>query len=134
MSDQRFVEVNSERMEAFLQSKGFERTTFGDEVVYFRKHDKYPKLQVKVYTSIRIGSSAARGCGADAIRVVAIFDDGKKSFGVGKFPRVYRTGTEEGVFERTLLRMKEAYQRCNDWLKIQRRKQAQVQSNVSMGS
>lgn len=126
-----FVLLNGAATEAFLQSKGFERTTQGNEVVYFRKHDRYPNIQVKVYTSIKIGSVVARTCGDDAIRVVSIFDDGKKSFGIGKFPRVYRTGTQDAVFERTLIRMKQAYQSCNEWLRTQRERQAREMARKS---
>jgi hypothetical protein len=134
MASERFVSVNSANFEAFLQSHGFERSIQGKEVVYIRRHrnPKLANLQVKVYTTITAilpGSNenhTARDCGDDAIRVIAIYDDGKgKSFPLGKFQRVYRTASaslsdsdrEQAVFTSTLDRMRLAYARLNDWAK-----------------
>lgn len=111
----RYVEVPAEAIETFLQEKGFTRTVQRSEVVYERRHHECNNLKVKVYTSIRDGNVKVRKCGADAIKVCAVYESTKKSFGVGKFPHVLRTGSTEAVLERTLERMRAAYARCNDW-------------------
>lgn len=112
----RYVAVPASEIEGFLQSKGFHRTTHCNEIVYVRKHSKDPRVQVKVYTSIREGSTAVRRNGADAIKVAAVYDDGRRSFGVGKFPRILRTGSTKAVLDRMLQRMRQAYSRCNEWV------------------
>lgn len=112
----RFVEVPAELLEKFLASKGFERGTYGREVVYRRRHDRDPSYVVVVYTSIPINGAQTRGLGEDAIRVSAfqeIGGDGSNTRGVAKCQRVYRTGTVQGVLERTYERMREAYAVCN---------------------
>lgn len=104
---------------AFLESCGFTRfPNAGREVVYGRVHHKVVSLVVKVYTSVRDGSSRSRGVGKDAIRVVAV-SCGNNSRGLWKGPRVNRTGSQEAVQQRTLERMREAYARLNEvaqWL------------------
>jgi len=112
-----FVSVPAQAIEDFLKSKGFTRTLCRNEVVYVRAHDRCPDLKVKVYTSIRTGAGSARNCGKDSIKVCAVFDDGRRSFGVGRFPRVHRTGSTRAVLERTLERMRAAYARCSQWLR-----------------
>lgn len=116
------VLVPAEQLFAFLASKGFaERQQRGVEIVYERRHDRDPRYRVLVYTSVRRGASAARAVGKDAIRVCAIFDDGQRSFGVAKLPRVHRTGTVDGVLERVIDRSREAYAACNQRIKENRR-------------
>lgn len=67
-------------------------------------------LFVVVYTSIVNGSVRAKD--SDAIRVTV---EGRKKDGtmrgIAKSKRVFRTGTIEGILERTLERMREAYKR-----------------------
>ena len=113
----RFVEVPAQLLETFLTNKGFERGVFGREVVYRRRHDRDPSYVVCVYTSISAnGATQARGLGQDAIRVTAFQElggDGSNTRGVAKCQRVYRTGTAQGVLERTYLRMREAYAVCS---------------------
>jgi len=111
-----YVEVNAASMEQMLQKCGFNRSTTGKEVVYIRRH-KNPNILIKVYTSIPLEASKARGCGKDAIRVVVIYDNGNRNFGIAKLPRVYRTGTEKDVLERTYKRMRDAYMLANKWNK-----------------
>ena len=116
----RYVEVDSQRFEAFLQGKGFIRNLSSSEVVYDRQHQHCKHITVRVYTSITDGAQEARKRGADAIRVIAFYDNGKNNFGLAgrdSLARVYRTGSEEKVFERTLERMREAYKITNEWLK-----------------
>jgi hypothetical protein len=121
----RFVSVDSERFEQFLQSHNFEREVFHNEVVYSRKEKKNENLVIKVYTSIRIGDEAARDVGKDAIRVIALFHSKEKDYPIYKGARVYRTGTEDGVFSRTLDRICEASDRCDEWLIEQGNKKAE---------
>ncbi len=114
-----FVSVPAQAIEDFLKSKGFVRTVQRCEVVYVRNHDRDPNVKIKVYTSIRTGAAAARRRGKDSIKVCTVFDNGQRSFGIGKFPRVHRTGSTEKVLERTLERMRAAYKRANQWLREQ---------------
>ena len=87
---------------------------YGEEV-YTRDHDKDRRYVVKVYSSIQRGADEARGCGADAIRVVALFVRNPNSvWPIFKSARVYRTGTVEGVLDRMVERAREAYARCNE--------------------
>lgn len=88
----------------------------GNELVYYRRHHAHPDLLVKVYTSLPRTGGDARPNGSDAIRVVAIFESpGRGNFGIYKAVRVHRTGTVEGVIERTLERMREAYSYIHTW-------------------
>lgn len=120
----RFVEVPADAMFSFLESKGFTRSDPGlrsrREIVYERAHAKDTRFKVLVYTSIAAGCTRARGLGADAIRVCAIFEDPNGhphsragSRGVAKTKRVFRTGTVNGVLERMIERAREAYAVCN---------------------
>jgi hypothetical protein len=113
----RYVVVSREAIEGFLQSKHFERTVQATEVVYLFRHRRDPRVLVKVYTSLRVGSRTARGCGEDAIRVATVFDDGKRSFGVGKFPKILRTGSEQLILDRIYSRIREAYLRGSDFIR-----------------
>lgn len=119
----RYVEVPAEAIENFLKSKGFTRTTQGNEVVYERNHHEWPVLKVKVYTSIKDGRVTVRKRGVDAIKVAAVYEGKKKTFGVGKFPRVLRTGDTSAVLDRMYERMIAAYRRCNDWVATTKIKQ-----------
>ena len=116
----RYVEVSREALESFLVSKRFERTLQGSEVVYVFNHLVDNNVKIKVYTSLRDGARLARGCGEDAIRVVTVFDNGSKSFGVGKFPKVLRTGSEQAVLDRVYSRIQDAYKRGSDFIKESR--------------
>lgn len=119
----RFVQIPSATLFAFLESKGFVQSPEGKrsyrEVVYERAHHKDARYKVLVFTSIAAGATNARKLGADAIRVVALFErapdkDGWTYSEARKQKRVFRTGTVEGVLERMYERMREAYAKCND--------------------
>lgn len=114
----RYVEVSRETIEGFLQSKHFERAVQATEVVYVFRHRRDPRVVVKVYTSLRVGARTARGRGEDAIRVATVFDDGQRSFGVGKFPKVLRTGSEQLILDRIYSRIREAYLRGSDFIRM----------------
>jgi len=114
----RYVEVRREIIEGFLQSKHFERSVQATEVVYLFRHLKDPRVLVKVYTSLRVGSRYTRRCGEDAIRVATVYDDGQRSFGVGRFPKVLRTGSEQLILDRVYSRIREAYLRGSDFIRM----------------
>lgn len=114
----RYVEVSREAIESFLRSKHFERSVQGTTVVYLFRHLRDPRVIVKVYTSLRVGSRYARRCGEGSIRVATVFDDGQRSFGVGKFPKVLRTGSEQLILDRVYSRIREAYRRGSDFIRM----------------
>ena len=112
----RFVEVPAAAIRERLAAAGFHLTpnAFGNEEVYARSHNRDPRYVIKVYSSIRQGSEVVRDCGADAIRVVAIFVPvSGKTYPIFKGPRVYRTGSVEKVLGRMVERAREAYGACN---------------------
>ena len=116
----RFVMVSRKSMTEALEKAGFTPFQTGGrsaELGYFRCHGLDPNIQIKIYTSLPADRSVARGCGEDAIRVVAVFDDGAKNFPICKLPRVHRTGSEAAVIERTLERAREAWRFVNLWLR-----------------
>lgn len=117
-----YVEVDSARLELFLQGLGFTREVHCNEVVYTRRHNLEPRLQIKVYTSIATGESVARKCGADAIRVVAVLNGKDKVYPIFRGQRVFRTTSQESVQERVLERCRAAYARMNEWRKEQHAK------------
>jgi hypothetical protein len=111
-----YVSIDIDKFSELMQTSSFVRTIAYNEIVFERVHDLCPELKIKVYSSFKVGEGSARDCGADAIRVVAIFDNGTKSFGVYKGARVYRTTSQESVHERVVARIDEAFARCNEWL------------------
>ena len=117
-----YVDIPRDKLEALLAGAGFQPTTAGNELVYTRSHDKDARLSISVYTSISTSASSARARGKDAIRVVALFrwmhaasgqERRKKLFQ----SRVYRVNGVDGVLERMLERMREAYAACNEFRK-----------------
>lgn len=117
----RFVDVPAAAIRERLVAAGFQLlpATRGEEI-YERAHDKDSRYTVKVYSSVQRGRSEARGCGADAIRVVALLTTPNKVYPIFKSARVYRTGTVEAVLERMVKRAREAYARCNEHRKEHR--------------
>ena len=111
----RFVELKRETLENFLSSKGFSRTVQNREVVYVFSHKADPSVKVKIFTSLTDGASSARSCGEDAIRVCTVFESNAKKFGIGKFPKILRTGSEEAILERIITRAREAYARGTEF-------------------
>lgn len=116
----RYVEVPAEAIRARLEAAGFVEESFHREVVFVRRHHRCEHSTVKVYTSLSVSGESARGCGEDAIRVVAVFE--RKTEGrdrpfvrvLYKGKRVYRTGTVEGVLDRLIERAREAYGAVNE--------------------
>jgi hypothetical protein len=114
-----FVPVPASAIRERLAGAGFTLvpSSHGEEV-YERPHDKDARYTVLVYSSIQRGAGEARECGEDAIRVVALFLDGRYSFPARKVPifksaRVYRTGAVEGVLDRMIERAREGYKACS---------------------
>jgi len=122
MSNQ-FVAVPSQDLESWLDSKNFIRSVQYNEVVYSRVSIRDPNVHLKVYTSIRVGSTSVRGAGKDAIRVCVIFDNGRgKSFGIGKFSPILRVSSVESVIRRIDERVREAATRGNEWIDEQEKR------------
>lgn len=111
-----FVPVPAATLEGFLRSLRFERTVRYNEVVYERRSARNPSVVMKVYTSIRQGDSLVRASGKDAIRVCVVFDDGVRSFGIGKFPPVPRVHSVDSVLRRLRERLVAASERGREWM------------------
>ncbi len=111
-----FFEVPAAEIEKFLSSKSFVRGIQGNEVVYTRKSRRNPDVLMKVYTSIRVGRTAVRSSGKDSIKVCVVFDSGRRSFGIGKFPPVFRVTSTESTLERLQHRIMMAAHRAEEWL------------------
>jgi len=118
----RYVEVPLEDIAERLEEAGFVREQLSGEVTYSRLHDRDGRLVILVYTSIAEGGSKGRGCGEDAIRVVALFrwtrrgetEVRRKKLYTG---RVFRVTSVEGVVDRMMEKARDAYRACNEWLK-----------------
>lgn len=126
----RYVEVPAQAIRDRLAAAGFVEAHAGTtEEVYERRHSKAPGYAVKVYSSITAGNDKARRCGADAIRVVAVFHDvpNGRTTGVYKCKRVFRTAPTvfvgsplseayriNLVLDRMIERCREAYAFIND--------------------
>lgn len=122
----RFVSVPRESIVEALTKAGFTPGVQGSEVVFSRVHHRCKHTVVKVFTSLSARETeAVRGCGEDAIRVVAAYEkkDGNRpvSFGLYKAKRVYRTGSVEAVLARIVERAREAYKACNERCKGEKR-------------
>jgi hypothetical protein len=109
----RFVDVPAAAIRERLVAAGFRLNpaSHGEEI-YERAHKVDARYTIKVYSSIQRGANGARGCGADAIRVVALFTPRDKSYPIFKSKRVYRTGSVEAVLDRMIERAREGYARC----------------------
>lgn len=119
----RFVDVPAAAIRERLAASGFRLlpASRGEEE-YERAHDKDSRYTVKVYSSIQRGETGVRGCGSDAIRVVALLTvESGKVYPIFKGKRVYRTGSVEAVLERMIQRAREGYARCNEHRKEHRR-------------
>ncbi len=126
-----YVEVKAESIESFLRSKSFDRTVVGNEVVYFRRSKARPSVQIKVYTSIRIGRTSARATGKDSIKVCVVFDDGCRRFGIGKFPHINRVHSEESVLARIGEKLQMAAARAAEWMREEDKKLCHYDDRVS---
>ena len=115
----RFVQVPAAAIRERLAAAGFRiLPAASGEEVYERAHDKDARYTIKVYSSIQRGAAEVRDCGEDAIRVVAIFLDGRfhypaKVVPIFKATRVHRSGSVEAVLDRMIERAREAYAHIN---------------------
>ncbi len=114
-----FIEVPAQAIESHLAAQGFIRSVQREEIVYTRSSQRNPDVKIKVYTSIRVGRTVVRGAGKDAVRVCVVFDNGRKSFGIGKFPSIPRVHSVESVLRRTDERLRLAKLRAVEWMKEQ---------------
>jgi hypothetical protein len=119
-----FVEVPATAIESHLSGKQFVRTVQYQEVVYIRAAQRNPDVKLKVYTSIRNGQQTVRRSGKDAVRVCVVFDNGRRSFGIGKFPSIPRVHSVESVLRRVDERIRAAKIRALEWIQEQEKKQA----------
>lgn len=113
----RYVEVSRKTLLDALHAAGFRQHLGqpGGELVYSRNHGYDSSMWIKVYTSLPLAAGDARACGKDAIRVLLCFENpvSKASGCLYKASRVYRTGSEAKVIERTLERARECYAEGN---------------------
>lgn len=111
----RFVDVPAAAIRERLVAAGFKLLpATGGEEIYERAHDKDGRYTVSVYSSIQRGANGVRGCGADAIRVIALLTTPNKVYPIFKSARVYRTGSVEAVLNRMIERARQAYATCNE--------------------
>ncbi len=116
-----FVDVPAAAIRERLAAAGFQLVSVRGEEIYERAHDRDARYTVKVYSSIQHGTDGVRGCGADAIRVIALLTvESGKVYPLFKSKRVYRTGTVADVLDRMVERAREAYARCNEHRKDHR--------------
>lgn len=116
----RFVEVNRETFCKSLEDCGFVKDPESSgELVYIRQHHIDKTMYVKIFTSLPLNGGNTRANGSDAIRVCLIFKNDKtgRSGGLYKAPRVYRTGSEKAVIDRTIERARDAYREANNRLR-----------------
>lgn len=108
----RYVAVPREAFEAFFAEREFVAGEAYGELTFERQVSCQTAGPVKVvvYTTVPAGGGRARPAGKDAIRVSVVFCDchGRRH-GVSSETKVLRTGTVEGVLERLLGRMREAW-------------------------
>ena len=87
-----YVEVKLDEFDHLLKtSLGWERNISGKEYVYDYQMKNFPNLIIKVLTSIKTETSAARKVGQDAIRVFVVQKVGDEYKGYAKSIRVNRT-------------------------------------------
>ncbi len=113
----RYVEVSRKALLDALFAAGFREHLGqgGGELVYSRVHGQDSSMFIKVFTSLPRNAGDARACGKDAIRVLLCFENPvtKASGCLYKASRVYRTGSEQAVIDRTLERARECYAEGN---------------------
>lgn len=108
-----FIQLDRVQFLTAMTAAGFtpDAEQSGNELVLSRQHHVDPTMWVKIYTSLPQGGGNGRSCGSDAIRVLLIFRNEKtgRSGCLFKATRVHRTGTQQGVIDRTIQRAREAY-------------------------
>lgn len=121
-----FVPVPADCIISKLTEAGFVEETdpthnHGAEKVFARANHHDPGLKVLVYTSIRGDAYNVRKKGADAIRVVLVYDYTKagvfERYGLAKAKRVFRNGSVFSVLGRMVERMRLMYGFANEFHK-----------------
>jgi hypothetical protein len=90
----RYIQIKLNEFDELLKTEnGWERNIAGKEYVYDYNPPLYPKVIIKVLSSITEGDNVTRSCGKDAIRVFAVVinEAGSVLRGLTKSRRVYRT-------------------------------------------
>lgn len=81
----------------------------GEEEVWSRGVESTPFF-IQVYTSIQ--GAEVRESGADAIRVIGLYENSKGKHGLISNTRVNRTGEIEAIKDRMIQRARETWSRC----------------------
>lgn len=118
-----YVEVPREDIINVLVEAGFTRLDLDcKELIYEKVHEENPVVRVRVYTSLSAWSEykTARRRGKDSIKVCTVVQGRNKVYGIGKFPRIHRTGSVEKVLARMRAKMRAAYDRGTEWLREQK--------------
>ena len=102
--------ILAQNLQQMFTTAGFVLKTGRDttEDIYERDVPEVPGVRIVVFSSIYHG--AVRAIGTDAIRVAIVFTrrDGEDRFLLSE-TRVHRTGTIEGIVDRTLQRMRASF-------------------------
>jgi hypothetical protein len=111
-----YVAIAASALQNFLESRKFVQSFCGREIVYIRRSSRNPDVCIKVYTSIKVGERTVRASGRDSIKVCCVFDNGRRSFGIGKFPPVLRVDSEASILARLDARIRAAAARATEWM------------------
>jgi len=111
-----YVQVPAADMIAHLRSRGFHQVDDDYQLTFEKVHPEASVVRVRVYTSIPVGGTSVKRSGRDSIRVCTIgqFRSGK-TFGIGKFPPVFRVKSVESVLRRIDERVEAAMRRGTEW-------------------
>ncbi len=112
-----YVEMDKNSFLSYLNFHKFiqDVNAYGNELVYKRYSSRNPNVVIKVYTSIA-KSGTQRTNGNDSIKVAVVFDNGKRAFGIGKFPPVFRVTDTDSIIDRVHSRILDATKRANEWI------------------
>lgn len=102
-----YERITLDQVEKVLHvSKGWMQYQAGDEVVFHFYVPSDPRICVKVYSSVRVGTKKARPCGQDAIRVAGVRVNeinGGEMIGLCKARRINRvSGWEDRLKDRVI--------------------------------
>lgn len=103
-----YVAISRERFEAEMNDMGFTHVNIpGTSEMVFEREIPKNDFAVRIYSTITPNSGVSREVGKDAIRI-QLFNK-KKERPIKSEGRVNRTGTEDGVMERTRQRARDAW-------------------------
>lgn len=101
-----YVSIPREAFEAWAALFQMRSLQVGRELVFERTDPKYPGIVYRVYSSLPVQGTSSRGCGEDAIRVVALARSKTLEVPLGKTARVYRVTSIPSVFQRLRERLR----------------------------